>query len=379
MSFDYLLMTPGPVQIPPEILRVLAEPMIHHRTPIFESIFATTLARLRDIFQTKQPVFVHTSTGTGAMESAVVNTLSPGDEVLCVVSGKFGERWAEICEIYGAKVVAINVPWGEAIQPQEIQSALNKNPKIRAVFCQACETSTGVLHPIRAVAEIVKQFPQTIFVVDAITALGVTELPMDEWQLDVVIAGSQKTFMLPAGLSFIAFSQKALEFVNKAKMPRYYFDARAELKANSSGHSNFSASVSLIKALSVALDMILKKGLENQIKEFQKLSAGLRAGGEAMGLKTFAQSPSPSVTAFLTPQGLDSEKFRDHLEQKYNLTVMGGQEHLKGKVIRIGTLGAVTDEHVRATLARLELGLLDFGIASDLKKALTCFDEVYLK
>ncbi len=377
MSFDYLLMTPGPVRIPDEILRSMAEPMIHHRTPAFVKIFSKTLVQLKTVFQTEEPVIIQSCSGSGGMESAVVNTLSPGDEVLVVVSGKFGERWAEMCSEYGARVQALEVPWGQAVIPEEIEKALSVNPKIKAVFCQACETSTAVLHPIREIAKIVSRHANTIFIVDAITAVGVTELPMDEWGLDVVVAGSQKTFMLPTGLSFISFSKKARKYLESATMPRYYFDVRAELTANSNGQTAFSSSVTLINALSHALDIILAKGLKTQIAEFDKLARGLRAGGEALGFKCFAKSPSPSVTAFLTPGGLNSENFRNHLEEKYNLTIMGGQDQLKGKIVRIGTLGDVNDEHVRATLSRIQLGLLDFGITADSNRAMEAFDKAY--
>ncbi len=377
MAYEYLLMTPGPVQIPEEILKTQAEPMIHHRTPAFEKILVKTFAQLKEVFQTSEPVLILTSTGSGAMEASVVNILSPGDEVLVIESGKFGERWSDICQMYGAKVTRLAVKWGEAVQPEAVQNELNKNPRLRAVFCQACETSTAVLHPIKKLADIIKTRSDTVFVVDAITALGVTELPMDKWGLDVVIAGSQKTFMLPTGLAFISFSKKAQGFMTKATMPRYYFDARTELKALASNSTAFSSPVSLIKALSLALDLILSKGLENQIQEFKKLSAGLRAGGEALGLKNFAQSPSPSVTGFLTPDGINSEKLRAHVEEKYNLTIMGGQDQLKGKIIRVGTLGAVNSSDVRATLARLQLALLDFKFTADIKLALQAFDDAY--
>lgn len=370
-------MTPGPVRIPDEVLKSLSEPMIHHRTPAFVKILSKTLVQLKTVFQTEEPVIIQACSGSGGMESAIVNTLSPGDEVLCVVSGKFGERWAEMNSEYGARVQALEVPWGQAVDPREIENILAANPKIKAVFCQACETSTAVLHPIREIGRVVAKFPGTIFIVDAITAVGVTDLAMDDWGLDVVVAGSQKTFMLPTGLSFISFSQKARKFLESAKMPRYYFDARTELTANSSGQTAFSAPVSMIKALSVSLDIILAKGLKNQIAEFNRLAKGLRAGGEALGFKSFAKSPSPSVTAFLTPGGLNSENFRNHLEEKYNLTIMGGQDQLKGKIIRIGTLGAVNDEHIRATLSRISLGLLDFGITADSNRAMEAFDKAY--
>jgi aspartate aminotransferase-like enzyme len=377
MSFDYLLMTPGPVQIPEPVLRAQAQPMIHHRTPAFEAVLKKTLEQLKKIFRTENPVVIHASSGSGGMESAVVNTLSPGDEVLCIVSGKFGERWSEIASRYGARVHELRVPWGEAVKPEAVEEELKRRPEVRAVLCQAVETSTAVLHPIREIADVIRNRPRTILIVDAITALGVTDLAMDDWGLDVVVGGSQKTFMISTGLSFVSFSQKAMAFVNEARMPRYYFDVRQELKANASGTTFFSSPVSLIQALSVSLNMIFERGLENQIGDFQHLARGLRAGGEALGFRNFAKAPSPSVTAFVMPEGVDSEKFRDHLEEKYNLTVMGGQGKLKGKIIRIGTLGAVGPEHVRATLARLELALMDFGVSSDVSRALDAFEEAY--
>ncbi|MGE3974966.1 MAG: alanine--glyoxylate aminotransferase family protein [Bdellovibrionales bacterium] len=376
MEFPYLLMTPGPVRVPNEVLAALSEPMIHHRTPAFEKTLAEVLAKLKKIYATEEPVFIHTSTGSGAMESALVNTLSPGDKVLALVSGKFGERWADIARAYGMQVSEIKIPWGEAASLEAVKAALSAE-KFKAVLCQACETSTATQHPIKEIAQLVCQYSETLFLVDAITALGVMELKTDEWGLDVVVGGSQKSLMLPTGLSFISLSKKAQKALEHSKTPRYYWDLRKELKANGTGQTFFSSSVSLIRALDQALTLILKNGLEANITEFARLSRGLRAGGESLGFKTFSKAPSPSVTAFLVPGMMDSEKLRDLLESKYNLTLMGGQDQLRGKILRVGTLGYVRAEEIRETLRRLALGLQEMGHPCDATLALSAFEKAY--
>jgi aspartate aminotransferase-like enzyme len=374
MEFPYLLMTPGPVRVPDVVLQKLSEPMIHHRTPAFEKTLGQTFEKLKSVFETKEPVFIHMSTGSGAMESSIVNTLSPGDSVLCVISGKFGERWAEMAKVYGMNVTELKVEWGEAVSVDKVHEALSSN-RYKAVLCQACETSTATQHPIQEIAGLTRALPDTLFIVDAITALGVMELKMDEWGIDVLIGGSQKSFMLPAGLSFISLSQKAQAAMMKATTPRYYWDLRKELKASQSKQTFFSSSVSLIKALDASLDMILDTGLTSQISKFKKLASGLRAGGQALGLTSFSKAPSPSVTAFLVPPQIPSEKLRDHLEAKYNLTLMGGQDQLKGKILRIGTLGYVGAEEIRETLKRLALGLSDMGHVCDVNLAIKAFED----
>lgn len=376
MSDAYLLMTPGPVPIPEQVLNEFARPMIHHRTPEFEGLLKVSLENVKKVFQTEEHVYFHTSTGSGGMESAIVNTLSPGDKVLVVITGKFGERFSEIAKAFGLNVTLINITWGESVKAEQVQAAMNADQDIKAVFCQACETSTGVLNPIEEIAKLTRLSPHTLLIVDAISALGVVDLPMDKWGIDVMIAGSQKSFMLPAGLSMIAFSKKAWDFVEMSKLPKYYFDVKREKKANLAGQTFFSSPVSHIRGLAKALDLILKNGLANNINKFIALSRGLRVAGETLGLKSFAKVPSPSVTTFLTPAGIDSEKLRDHLESKYNLTVMGGQEKLKGKVIRVGTLGDVGREEVRETLLRIAKGLTDLGFKADGPAAVKKFDEV---
>jgi aspartate aminotransferase-like enzyme len=352
MAKSYTLMTPGPVPLPPDVLESLALPMEHHRTPEFEATLARVWQGLKQVFVTDEAVFFHTSTGSGAMESAVVNTLSPGDEVLCVVSGKFGERWAEICDAYGIKVQRLNIEWGKSVTVAQVKAALDANANIKAVLTQACETSTGVLHPIRELAAITAQTP-AILMIDAITALGAIAMPMDEWGLDVVIGGSQKAFMLPTGLSFISFSKKAWKLTETSRLPKYYFDLRKEKKANSAGDTFFSSAVMHVRALDVVLKNHLTHGLSSIIDRIQVLSKATIAAAEILGLEIFPEVPSPSLSVLVLPAAVDSQKVRAQMESEYQITVMGGQDQLKGKVIRIGNMGYIRNQDLLKTLDAL--------------------------
>jgi aspartate aminotransferase-like enzyme len=349
---DYILMTPGPVPMPPAVLEILAKPMEHHRTPEFEAVFKRVLTQLKLVFQTAEPVFIHTSTGTGAMESALVNCLSPGDHVIAVVSGKFGERWADMAEAFGMKVTRIEVPWGQAVEVRQIKELLDKFPETSAVLCQVCETSTGALHPTREIAQVVAP-TRALFIVDAITALGALPLPMDEWKIDVMIGGSQKAFMLPTGLSFISFSRKAWAKVETAKCPRFYFDIRKERKANESGESGWSAAVTHLRALDLVLQIFLGAGMHRVYHRIQALARSTQVAAREMGLTLLAQVPSPSVTAICMPPQLDGQKVRADIEKASSIVVMGGQDQLKGKIIRIGHMGAISDQDQLQTITAL--------------------------
>lgn len=352
----YTLMTPGPVPLPPEVLEALALPMEHHRTPEFVATFNRVLANLKRVFMTERPAFIHTSTGSGGMESAIVNTLSPGDRIISVVSGKFGERWADMAEAYGVNVHRIEVPWGKAVRVEQVEDALNAHPETKAVLCQACETSTGVLHPIRELARLTASRP-AIFMVDAITALGALPLPMDEWGLDVLVGGSQKAFMLPTGLSFISFSEKAWKLTETSRCPKFYFDIRAEKKANDAGESLYSTAVTHIRALDLVLDIFLNQGLHRVHARIQALSRATIEAARELGLKPFAEIPSPSLTAIAMPEGIDGQKIRADMEKTSHVVVMGGQDQLKGKVIRIGNMGAISDEDLIVTIDALTASL----------------------
>ncbi|UOF02440.1 pyridoxal-phosphate-dependent aminotransferase family protein [Bdellovibrio reynosensis] len=345
-TFDakYSLLAPGPVNLHPEVRKALALPMIHHRTPEFDKILKKVLAGIKTIFQTTQDVFLLTSTGSGGMEALLVNVLSPGDKVIAINSGKFGERWAEMAKAYGAEVIMIDVPWGKAVDLRIVEGTLKNHPDARAVLCQACETSTAVAHPIEALGKIISAYPETLFLVDAITALGAYPLPMDAWNIDGLVAGSQKAFMLPTGMTFVSLSSKAWKFAEKATTPRFYFDLRKERKANQAGETFYSSNVAIIRALDVVLDMIQKQGLEELFKSIHRKAEFTRVFGQKLGMMLYADSPSDSVTALVVPQKMDGQKIRLHLEETHNITIMGGQDQAKGKIIRIGHMGYIPDE-----------------------------------
>ncbi|MEZ0391179.1 MAG: alanine--glyoxylate aminotransferase family protein [Pseudobdellovibrionaceae bacterium] len=341
MGLEYNVLAPGPVNLHPRVQEALALPMIHHRTPEFDRILSRVLSRLKTVFQTEESVFLSTSTGSGGMEALLVNTLEKGDRVLGIDSGKFGERWCEMVEVFGGKLDRLKVPWGKAVSVPEVETHLKNNPDTKIVLCQACETSSGVVHPIQALGELISKYPQTLFLVDGITALGAMPLPMDAWKMDGLVGGSQKAFMLPTGLSLFSFSKKAWTKIEKNPTPRYYFDVRREKKANDKGETFFSSNVTLIRALDVVLDLIEEKGLTALFAEIEKRAQFTREFGKKMGLKLFAEVPSNSLTALSVPEGLDSQKIRQTLEEKYKITLMGGQDQAKGKILRVGHMGYI--------------------------------------
>ena len=360
-NLSYRLLTPGPVPLAPEILAALAQPVRHHRTPEFEAVLKRVWNGLKWFFQTVQPVLTLTSTGSGAMEAALVNTLSLNDEILCLITGKFGERWADMGERFGLKVHRLEVPWGQAVAPADLLQTLKKYPQTKAVLIQAVETSTATQNPIREVAALVRQHSQALLMVDAITGIGAMDLPMDKWGLDVVVAGSQKAFMLPTGLSFIALSERAWTAQKTAKLPRFYFDLGLELAANRKGQTYFSSANSHLMALDVVLQRFQKLGLETLRARCELLAKATREGGEVLGLEVFSSAPSPSVTALKIPTGRDGAQLRNHLESQYKVTVMGGQDSLSGKILRIGHLGYITDEDLLVGMKFLAQSMKDLG------------------
>lgn len=317
--------------------------MIHHRTPLFDHTFKQVLERLPKIFGTLQRVYALTSTGSGGMECLMVNTCNPGDEIIVINSGKFGERWVEMGKVYGLKVHELKVNWGEAVKPEAVKALLDSH-SIKTVFCQACETSTAVKHPIDQLGKLIHQYPQTLFMVDGITAVGAYAIPMDEWYIDGLVAGSQKAFMLPTGMSFLSFSQKAWTRIPQVIMPRFYYDIREEDKANKKGESWFSSNVSIIKALDVVLELIFIQGLDAHFAAIKRRSEFTHFCLARLGFKLLTDSPAESVTAFCLPEGVDGQKLRSSLENDFNITIMGGQDQLKGKILRIGHMGYIQDE-----------------------------------
>lgn len=358
---DYSLLAPGPVNLHPEVRKVLALPMIHHRTPEFDQILARVLSNIKKVFETTQPVYLLTSTGSGGMEALLVNTISAGDKVLAIVSGKFGERWAEMAQVYGAQVTTMEIPWGKTVNVDEVEEFLNKNPDTRAVLCQACETSTAVAHPIQQLGEVIHRFHNTLFFVDGITAVGAYPLPMDAWHIDGLVAGSQKAFMLPTGMAFICLSQKAWKYVDQVTTPRFYFDLRKEKNANSKGETFYSSNVAVVRALDVVLNLIQYQGLTAHFAEIHRRAEFTRHFGQLLGLTLYAgKHSSDSVTALQVPAGMDGQKIRAYLEENFKITVMGGQDQAKGKIIRIGHMGYIVNRELIHLVQALGLTLHHF-------------------
>ncbi len=356
------LLAPGPTPVPPEVLLAMARPIIHHRAPEFAQVFAEVREDLKWLFQTRNEVLILASSGTGGMEGAVSNFLSPGDKALCVNAGKFGERWGKLCKTFGAQVTEIKVEWGRAVDPQAVADALKKDPSIKAVYVQASETSTGVAHDVKALAEIVRPYEGTILVVDAITALGVFDIKTDAWGLDVVITGSQKALMLPPGLAFVSVSEKAWQLAQKAQNGAFYFNFKKEREAQSKNQTAYTPAVSLILGLQEVLKMLKAEGLEAVFARQAALAQAMREGIKAAGLSLFPkESPSDAVTAVSAPDGLDGQAIYKNLRVHYGITAAGGQDHLKGKIFRLSHMGYIDRFDVITALAAVEMVLKGLG------------------
>jgi aspartate aminotransferase-like enzyme len=373
------LMTPGPTPVAPETQLAMAQPMIHHRAPQFMEILGAVREDLKYLFQTQQEVLIFAATGTGAMEGAVANTLCAGDTALVIDGGKFGERWTELCNVYGVKVDRLPVVWGRAVDPREVVRRLDANPAIKAVFVQANETSTGVQHPVKELAEVTKNRPGTILVVDAISALGGYELPMDEWGIDVLVAGSQKAMMLPPGLAFAALSPKAWEFVKTSTLPKYYFDFAKQLKSQGKNQTPYTSAVSLILGLQEVLLRIRQDGLPKIFAHNRRLSEATKAAMKAMGLQLYAKdNPSVVLTAVEAPAGVDGQKVVAELRKK-GIWIAGGQAEAKGKIFRIAHMGYIDTVDLIGTIAGLEEVLKALGYQVKPGVGVTAAQEILTK
>jgi len=373
----YYLMAPGPTPVPSEVLLAMAQPIIHHRTTEYESLFIEVRAGLKGLFQTSQDVIPFTSSGTGAMEAAVVSTLSQGDTVLVLRAGKFGDRFEEICQAFGLKSIAVSAPFGETVSADRMAEALRQHPEAKAVLMQHSESSTGVLHDVKGVAAVTKA-TGAILIVDAVSSLGIADLQMDAWGVDVVVAGSQKGLMLPPGLSFCAVSEKAWGHVKSSRLPKYYFDLTAEWKALRKNEAHFTPAVPIVLGLRQVLRMIDEEGLPNVFKRHERLARATRSGVEALGLGLFAKaSPSPALTAVVAPRGVDSEQVVATYSISHNITIAGGQGEMKGKVFRLGHMGYVGDFDVLTALAALEQVLHELGHPVDFGAAIRAAQKVF--
>ena len=361
----YQLMAPGPTPVPSSVLLAMAQPMIHHRTPEYEALFGEVREGLKRLFQTSQEIVPLTCSGTGAMEAAVVNTLSAGDTVAVVRAGKFGERWCEVARAYGVNVIELTAPYGETVPAARVEETLTKNPGLKAVFTQHSESSTAVLHDIRSYAAVTRR-TSAILVVDAVSSLGIADLQMDAWGVDVVVAGSQKGLMLPPGLAFCALSERAWGHVAVSTLPKYYFNLAEERRANAKNDVRFTPAVSIVVGLREVLRMLEAEGWANVFKRHERLARATRAGVEALGLEVFAKThPSPALTTVVAPRGIDSEKIVAAYSKTHNITIAGGQGEMKGKLFRLGHMGYAAEFDVIAALAALEQVLAELGVPVD--------------
>ncbi len=348
-----LLMTPGPTPIPPEVLRALSQPIIHHRTPEFKALFSSCGDDLKPLFATAQQVLMLSSSGTGAMEASITNFTRRQDTIVTVAAGKFGQRWGLIGRAYGLNVVELEVEWGKAVTVDAIRAALDAHPDASGVFVQASETSTGTTHPVREIAALCAD-RNTLCVVDGITAVGVQPLEMDAWGVDVVVSGSQKAFMLPPGLAFLAASEKAWAAAERADHPKFYFDLKKERAAQAKGQTAWTSPVGLIQGLRAVLDLMKAAGgLPGLHAHHERLATATQAAVTALGLPLLSNAPAWSCTAAYGPEGIGAGPIVAGLNER-GIKVAGGQDHLEGRIFRIGHLGWFDGKDILTTIAALE-------------------------
>ncbi|MBF0478600.1 MAG: alanine--glyoxylate aminotransferase family protein [Candidatus Omnitrophica bacterium] len=373
-----LLLTPGPTHIPPDLCAALGKPIIHHRTPQFQQYLKEVGEGLQYIFQTKNHVYLLASSGTGTMEAAVANVVNKGDKVITIEGGKFGERWTELCKVYGAESKVVPVKWGTAVDAKLIKKMLDEDPSIKVVFATLNETSTGVTADIKALGEAVKG-TNTLLVVDAISGLGVVDFKMDDWNVDVCVAGAHKGFMLPPGLGMVAVSEKAMKVINACTSPRYYFDLRKYEKAYGKTDTPFTPAINIIVAMVDSLRKMRAEGLDNMIARFSRLAKGVRAAAKAMNLKLFAEDYciSTALTPILLPDGIEAKKVVKAMRDVYGVSVAAGQGDVENKIIRISHMGAVDEFDMLVGIGCFEKVLKQFGHKFELGAGLTAAQKIY--
>ena len=364
MQDKLTLMIPGPTPVPETVLKAMGRHPIGHRSGEFQAIVRRTTEQLKWLHQTTSDVLVITGSGTAAMEAGIINTLSRGDKVLCGDNGKFGERWVKVARAYGLDVEVIKAEWGQPLDPEAFRSALEADSAkaIKAVILTHSETSTGVINDLESIARHVKAHGTALTLADCVTSLGATNVPMDEWGLDVVASGAQKGYMLPPGLSFVAISARAWEAYERSDLPKFYLDLGPYRKTAAKDSNPFTPAVNLYFGLEAALDMMQKEGLEAIFARHARHRAAAQAGMQAIGLPLFAAEGcgSPAITA-VAPEGIDAEQLRKAVKEKFDILLAGGQDHLKGQVFRIGHLGYVCDRDVLTAVAAIEATLQSLG------------------
>jgi aspartate aminotransferase-like enzyme len=367
------LRIPGPTPVPPDILEAVAHPMVNHRGREFAALISRVAERLKDFFATSNDVLILSTSGTGGLESAVVNTLSPGDKVLSVSIGSFGERFAAIADTYGAEVIPLQYEWGQAARPEEVRRALEEHPDVKAVLVTHNETSTGVTNPLEEIARVVgasarsapgRGEPAPLLLVDAVSSLGAIPFEADGWGLDVAVTGSQKGWMVPPGLAFVSMSERAWRAYEQARMPRFYFDLGRHRDTLPKGQTPWTPTMSIFFGLDVALERMAEEGMERIFSRHASIARMVRGGVKEMGLELLCEDErfaSDTVTAVKAPEGVDVSKLRALMEDEHDVVLAGGQGKLQGKIFRIGHLGLVEEEDIRDTLQSLEQALPKLG------------------
>jgi len=356
------LRIPGPTPIPDEVLKTMSRQMINHRGPEFKQIQDDVLTDLKKLFMTKNDVFLLTGSGTGGLEAGVVNTMSPGDKVLSVSIGVFGDRFAAIAKHFGADVTNLNVEWGKAADPDAVRKALQADPRIKTVLVTHNETSTGVTNDLKAISAVVKEFDK-LLVVDAISSLGSIEMPVDDWNIDIAITGSQKGWMVPPGLAMVSVSQRGWQAHAESKIPSFYWDFGKAKSYLEKGETPWTPAVSVIYGLEVALKMMLKEGLPNIFARHARIAQSVRDGIKALGLSLFAEEShaSNTVSSVAGSNGLDTRKLVKIMREQEHVVLAGGQRTLDGKIFRIGHLGWVSDDDIKGFLSSLKKVLPQAG------------------
>jgi aspartate aminotransferase-like enzyme len=366
MQDKLTLMIPGPTPVPESVLKAMGQHPIGHRSADFQTIVRRTTEQLQWLHQTTGDVLVITGSGTAAMEAAIVNTLSRGDRVLCGDNGKFGERWVKVAKAYGLDVEVIRADWGQPLDPEAFRTALeaDADKRIRGVILTHSETSTGVINDLEAIAGHVKAHGTALTIADCVTSLGACNVPMDAWGVDVIGSGSQKGYMMPPGLSFVAMSERAWQAHERSDLPKFYLDLGKYRKAAKEDSNPFTPAINLYFALEAALDIMQKEGLEAIFARHARHQRATSAAMRAIGLPLYAAEGhgSPAITA-VAPEGIDAESLRKEVRKRFDILLAGGQDHLKGKVFRIGHLGFVCDRDVLTAVAAIEATLQDLGLS----------------
>lgn len=379
LTDQQILRIPGPTPIPPSVQRAMTQPMIGHRGQSTSDMIRDIRPRLKRVFGTKQEVIILTGSGTAGLETAVVNTVAPGEEVLVLVTGAFGDRFTKICKAYGIETHVFEVEWGLAIDPEAVKNFLLEHPEITVVFSTFCETSTGVLNPVKELAAAVKEVSNALVIVDGVSCVAGTETEMDNWGIDVVVTGSQKAFMLPAGLSFIAASERAWKKIEANPQPRFYLDLKKHRDNILKDTTPFTPALSILFGLQQVLELLEEEGLDKVYARHRLMRDMTRAAFEALNipLLTSDKDASPTVTAVL-PKDFDAEEFRKVMKKEFALEVAGGQQHLAKKIFRIGHMGYCSPADMLQTIAAMEIGLMKVGKEIELGKGIAAAQRVFL-